>query len=57
LSTGERYYTDELKTYEDIVINAQERLNELERQAFFDIVSQIAASGAQLEQYVTERSN
>lgn len=48
LSTGERYYTDELKTYEDIVINAQERLNELERQAFFDIVSQIATSGARL---------
>ncbi|MFM7678836.1 MAG: DNA mismatch repair protein MutS, partial [Roseiflexaceae bacterium] len=45
LSTGERYYTDELKTYEDIVINAQERLNELERQAFFDIVAQFANAG------------
>jgi DNA mismatch repair protein MutS len=43
LSTGERYYTDELKTYEDIVINAQERLNDLERQAFFGIVAHVAS--------------
>ncbi len=48
LSTGERYYTDELKTYEDIVINAQERLNELERQAFFDIVTQLSSAGGRL---------
>jgi len=48
LSSGERYYTDELKTYEDIVINAQERLNELERAAFADIVAHIASHGTRL---------
>ena len=48
LASGERYYTDELKTYEDIVINAQERLNELERAAFGGIVAQIASHGARL---------
>lgn len=48
LSTGERYYTDELKIYEDIVTNAQERLNELERSAFAAIVTQIASHGARL---------
>ncbi|MFM2308150.1 MAG: hypothetical protein RLY87_270 [Chloroflexota bacterium] len=48
LASGERYYTDELKTYEDIVINAQERLNELERAAFAGIVAHIASHGARL---------
>lgn len=48
LSTGERYYTDELKTYEDIVINAQERLNDLERQAFFGIVAHVASLASRL---------
>ena len=48
LATSERYFTDELKTYEEIVVNAQERLNELERTAFFEIVSTLAQSGQRL---------
>lgn len=48
LSTGERYYTDELKVYEDIVINAQEQLNELERTVFFELVAQLASHGQRL---------
>lgn len=48
LATSERYFTDELKTYEDIVVNAQERLNELERSAFADIVGTLAQSGQRL---------
>jgi DNA mismatch repair protein MutS len=48
LATSERYFTDELKTYEEIVVNAQERLNELERSAFADIVATLAQSGQRL---------
>lgn len=48
LSTGERFYTDELKRYEDIVTHAQERLNELERTAFAQIVATVAGHGPRL---------
>ncbi len=45
LTTGERYFTSELKEYETIVLNAQERLNDLERRAFTGICAQIAEHG------------
>jgi DNA mismatch repair protein MutS len=48
LSTGERYITSELKEYENIVLNAQERLNDLERKAFGRICAVAAEAGARL---------
>ena len=46
LAGGERYITPELKEYEDQVINASERLNELERSLYQQVCRQIADSGA-----------
>jgi DNA mismatch repair protein MutS len=48
LTTGERYITPELKEYEDIVLRAKERLNELEQQAFARVCAAVAAEGARL---------
>jgi DNA mismatch repair protein MutS len=48
LVTGERYFTSELKEYETIVLNAQERLNDLERRAFTGVCMQIAEQGMRL---------
>ena len=48
LTSGERYVTEELKTYEELVLRARERLLELERQAFARICTAIAADGAAL---------
>ncbi|MBC8161313.1 MAG: DNA mismatch repair protein MutS, partial [Roseiflexaceae bacterium] len=48
LTTGERYYTAELKEYESIVVTAQERLNDLERQAFVRICTAVAEAGPRL---------
>ena len=46
LAGGERYITPELKEYEDQVINASDRLNELERSLYQQVCRQIADSGA-----------
>jgi DNA mismatch repair protein MutS len=48
LTSGERYVTEELKTYEEIVSRARERLVELERQTFGRICAAIAADGTTL---------
>jgi DNA mismatch repair protein MutS len=48
LTSGERYITPELKEMEDIVLRAQERLNELEQQAFARICATVAAEGPRL---------
>ncbi|GAB4197652.1 MAG: hypothetical protein OHK0022_16150 [Roseiflexaceae bacterium] len=48
LTTGERYITDELKRYESIILNAQERLVELERRAFGAICGIVAEAGPRL---------
>lgn len=48
LTSGERYFTEELKTYEEIVENAQQRLIELERRAFARICAVIAEAGPRL---------
>ncbi len=48
LVSAERYITAELKEYEIIVLNAQQRLVELERDAFGRICREIAKYGPQL---------
>lgn len=48
LTTGERYFTDELKRYEEIVEQAQQRLIDLERRAFARICDTVAGAGARL---------
>src|SRR5690606_6838750 len=48
LASGERYITPKLKEYEDIVLRAKERLNELEQQAFARICDTVAAQGPRL---------
>lgn len=48
LTTGERYFTDELKRYEEIVEQAQQRLIDLERRAFARICDRVTGAGARL---------
>lgn len=48
LANGERYYTPQLKEYESIILNAQERMIELERSLFNQVCRQIALSGEQI---------
>jgi len=43
LSTGERYYTPELKEYESTILNARERIETLERAVYQQVCRQIAA--------------
>ena len=42
---GERFFTPELKEYESILLNAQERMEELEQSLFQQVCRQIAAMG------------
>jgi DNA mismatch repair protein MutS len=44
LSTGERYFTPELKDYESTILNARERIEELETELFRRVCQQIATS-------------
>jgi DNA mismatch repair protein MutS len=44
LSTGERYFTPELKEYESTILNARERIEELETELFQRVCKQIAIS-------------
>lgn len=48
LTSGERYYTQDLKEYESVVTNAKERLADLERRAFVDVCAQVAEHGPRL---------
>jgi DNA mismatch repair protein MutS len=48
LTGGERFYTPELKEYESIILNAQERILELETAIFRQVCQQIAASGEKI---------
>jgi DNA mismatch repair protein MutS len=45
LANGERYYTPQLKEYESLILNAQERMVELEKSIFAQVCGQIAGSG------------
>ena len=44
LASGERYYTPELKEYESLILNARERMAELETSLFRQVCQQIALS-------------
>ncbi len=46
LVNSERYITPELKEYESMVLNAEERIEELERRLFTEVCQRIAAPGA-----------
>lgn len=48
LTTGERYITPKLKEYESVVTTAQERLNDLERQAFHRMCAVVGEAGSRL---------
>jgi len=48
LTNAERYITPELKEYESLILNAEERLTELETTLFKEICAQIAGAAARL---------
>ncbi len=50
IANGERYITPELKEYETLVLNADERRLEIEQNLFGEVCSQIGAYGVQLLQ-------
>ncbi|MBI4294699.1 MAG: DNA mismatch repair protein MutS [Chloroflexi bacterium] len=45
---GERFFTAELKEYESTILNAQERIEELETSIFRQVCQQVAAQGQRL---------
>ncbi|MEJ2208491.1 MAG: DNA mismatch repair protein MutS [Anaerolineae bacterium] len=48
LVNAERYITPELKEYESLILNAEERIQELESRIFSQIVEQVAAAAERL---------
>ena len=48
LANGERFYTPQLKEYESMILNAQERMVELEKSLFAQACRQIADSGEKI---------
>jgi DNA mismatch repair protein MutS len=48
LTGGERFFTPELKEYESVILNAQERIVELETAIFRQVCQQIAVVGEQI---------
>jgi len=50
IAGGERFITPDLKEYETLVLNAQERIVDLETQIYRQVVEQVAAAGPQLQQ-------
>ena len=48
LTNGERFYTPELKEYESVILNAQERIIELETSIFRQLCQQIAAKSEKI---------
>lgn len=45
LANGERFYTPQLKEYESLILNAQERMVELEKTIFQQVCGQVAERG------------
>jgi len=45
---GERFFTPELKEYESLILNAQDRISELENQLFRQLCQQVSASAEQI---------
>jgi len=48
LANGERYYTPQLKEYETIILNAQERMIDLEKTIYGQLCRQIADQGEKI---------
>jgi DNA mismatch repair protein MutS len=48
LTNAERYITPELKEYETLILNADERLIEIEQRLFQEVCAQVAARAATL---------
>jgi len=48
LANGERFYTPQLKEYESLILNAQERMVELEKSLFTQVCAQIADRGERI---------
>jgi DNA mismatch repair protein MutS len=48
LTNAERYITPELKEYETLILNAEERILEIERRVFTEVVGQVATAAARL---------
>jgi DNA mismatch repair protein MutS len=48
LTTAERFYTVDLKEYESLILNAQERMAELESAVFRQVCQQVAGWGEQI---------
>ena len=53
LSTGERYITEELKTLEDEILGAEEKLVELEYNLFVDVRNKIASQIERIQKSAT----
>ncbi|EMR03812.1 DNA mismatch repair protein mutS [Cesiribacter andamanensis AMV16] len=50
LVNAERYITEELKTYEEKILNAEGEINSIEQQLFLDLVAAAAEYTAQIQQ-------
>jgi DNA mismatch repair protein MutS len=48
LTNAERYITPELKEYETLILNAEERILEIERRVFSEVSQQVATAAARL---------
>jgi DNA mismatch repair protein MutS len=48
LVNAERYITPEMKEFEALVLNAEERIKEIERRLFFEVCAQLSGSGTRL---------
>jgi len=48
LTNAERYITPELKEYETLILNAEERILEIERRVFSEVCQQVAQAGKRL---------
>jgi len=48
LVNAERYITPEMKEFEALVLNAEERIKEIERRLFHDVCSQLAGAASRL---------
>jgi DNA mismatch repair protein MutS len=48
LVNGERFFTPELKEYESLILNAQDRISELEAQLFRQVCSQVGAGSGRI---------
>jgi DNA mismatch repair protein MutS len=50
LTNGERFYTPELKEYETSILNAQEKMVELEKSIFYQICDQVSQNSSNIIQ-------